>query len=51
MKPQPHHAWPGYHTHFQLLPEMPIPVDPTQTLREAVDEIRDTLGWKKKEAE
>lgn len=32
--------WPGYHTHFQPLPEPPRAVDPTKTLRQAVDEIR-----------
>jgi hypothetical protein len=32
--------WPGYHTHFQPLPPVPVPVDPTITLRQAVDELR-----------
>ena len=32
--------WPGYHTHFQVLPELPIPVDPTKTVRDAIDELR-----------
>jgi hypothetical protein len=36
--------WPGYHTHFQPLPPEPVAVDPTVTLRQAIDEMRAVLA-------
>lgn len=44
--------WPGYHTHFQLLPQVPIAVDPTKSLVEAVAELRAIpVTWDFPEAE
>jgi hypothetical protein len=37
--------WPGYHTHFQPLPEPPTAIDPTITLRQAIDHIRAVMVW------
>ena len=37
---RPHDSdWPGYHTHFQMLPEMPVPVDESKTLRDTIDTL------------